>query len=335
MVRSFFLEKTMAEQDLRKKLEEEYAKLFKAEEKPNVLVSGDGEETRKKIGKAIFGRDFSNADESKPVHLVWYCVSCRSGKVAQEDMEKIESFHESGIPTAIVLTDADSSTDEKIREIKSSLPAWAKDSTFESFGSGKKGDQLKGLTDWSVERLPEKFRDAFIKIQKINIDEKWKKSHAIIVQHTIGAGAIGFTPIPFSDAPLLVANEMALLARVLYLYDLDSIFKTLESIGLSSVLGPLLSSGGKALAASLFKLLPGVGTVVGGVISGTVGAVVTAAFGEAASAAAYAIHKAKLNGDNEKAKQLVKDFGPTVMALSKLFIKQKKKPDDYRLPAPK
>jgi len=51
----------MAEQDLRKKLEEEYAKLFKAEEKPNVLVSGDGEETRKRIGKAVFGRDFSNA----------------------------------------------------------------------------------------------------------------------------------------------------------------------------------------------------------------------------------------------------------------------------------
>jgi len=167
------------------------------------------------------------------------------------------------------------------------------------------------------------------------IDEKWKKSHALILQHTIGAGAIGFTPIPFSDAPLLVTNEMALLARILHLYDLDSVAKTLESISLSSVMGPLLSSGGKALAASLIKLVPGVGTLAGGVISGTVGAIVTAAFGEATSAVAYAIHKANQKGDHEEAKRLVKEFGPTVVALSKLFIKQKKKPEDYTLPAPK
>ncbi len=321
----------MAEQNLKEKLEEEYAKLSKTEERPKVLVTGDEESERKRIEEIVFGKDFPKADEEKEINLVWYCLSCKR-EIAQADLEALESFRKKEIPTAVILTGTDSATDEKINEIKLSLPDWVKNSTFAAFKKDGKVNQLKELVDWSAENLPEKIKDTFIKIQKINIDEKWKKSHAIILQHTIGAGAIGFTPIPFSDAPLLVANEMALLARILYLYDLDSLSKMIETMGLSSVMGPLLTSGGKALAASLFKLIPGVGTFVGGVISGTVGAAVTAAFGEATSAVAYALHKAKLNGDNKEFNRLVKEFGPSVIALSKLFIKQKKKPQDYQLP---
>lgn len=267
----------------------------------------------------------------KAIHLIWYCIPCNGARVTDYDLEALKEFHDAGIPTAVVLTKADLPTEEEVQALREVLPSWTRGAVFETSTRMEQFNHLDELITWSVEKLPDVLKSAFIKSQKINLDEKWRQSHAIIVQHTVGAAAVGFSPIPFSDAPLLVANEMALLARILYLYDLNSLSSVLKTMGISSLMGPLLTAGGKAAVGALLKLIPGVGQVVGGMISGAVGAAVTAAFGEATSAAAYGIGKAKLAGDEEKVAQLMKNFGTTIAELSKSYARQGKKPEDYRL----
>ena len=90
-----------------------------------------------------------------------------------------------------------------------------------------------------------------------------------------------------------------------------------------------MSAGGKAAVGALVKLIPGVGTIVGGLINGSVGAIITAAFGEATSKVAYEVSKERINGGDIS--DLMKEFGPRVMALAKEYFKAGKKVDEYTL----
>ena len=176
--------------------------------------------------------------------------------------------------------------------------------------------------------MPESLRFAFIKSQNVDLDAKRKQARSYIRQQCAAAFGVGFAPIPMSDAPLLVANEMALIARILYLYDLGSVSDMIKSMGVSSLLGSLLTSLGKSAVANLIKLIPGVGTIVGGMISGGVGSTITAAVGEATSITAYSISKARLNGEYSKADEMIKNFGPAMMNLASEWIKNGKKAED-------
>lgn len=160
--------------------------------------------------------------------------------------------------------------------------------------------------------------------------EKWKLAHALIAQHAAMAFGVGFVPIPCSDAPLLIGNEIGLLARIVNLYDLGSLADKLKTMGISAIIGNLLSIGGKTAAGALLKLIPGIGIVLGGVINGSVGALITAAFGEATSAVSCEISKVNINGNKEKAEEMMSNFVELVINLAKEYIKAGKKSDDYK-----
>lgn len=94
------------------------------------------------------------------------------------------------------------------------------------------------------------------------LDEKRKQAKAVILQHTTGAGAIGFTPIPGVLMPLLLTNQYALLARILYIYNLEGLnspFTLLIKTALASVLPTI----GRCVVGELLKSIPGLGTVAG------------------------------------------------------------------------
>ncbi len=87
----------------------------------------------------------------------------------------------------------------------------------------------------------------------------------------------GFSPLPFSDAPILVANEVTMLAHITYIFGLP-----IDKAFLSMVVSSMLGSGsatlaGKFIVSNLLKLIPVVGTAAGGTISGTTAVFLTAA----------------------------------------------------------
>lgn len=263
------------------------------------------------------------------IHLAWYCISCAGGRVQDYDLLAINAFRHARIPVVVVLTKADLPTDEEVNSLKSVLPTDLRSAVFEVSVQNIEFDHTQELIEYSVQLLPEGLRFAFLKSQVANLEAKWKEAHRLIKQHCAGAFAVGFTPIPMADAPILVANEMALLARILHLYNLGDAKSALETAGISTLMGSLLSAGGKAAVGALLKLIPGVGTIVGGLINGTVGAAITAAFGEATSKVAYEVSKKRYKGEDVAA--LMNSFGPMVMDLSKQYFQSKKDIDEYTL----
>ena len=110
------------------------------------------------------------------------------------------------------------------------------------------------------------------------LNEKAENAVAVAVAAT---AITGLVPIPFADAPLLVAEQVTLLASICRIYGLD-----IGKDGLKMLATTALSAGGatifgKTIATNLLKLFPGAGTVAGGVISAGTAGLVTLAMGKA------------------------------------------------------
>ena len=113
-----------------------------------------------------------------------------------------------------------------------------------------------------------------------NVRLRDKRRRALIItgQHAVGNMVLAATPIPFSDAPFLVVSEGVLVARILFVYDLENALGSLTGI-FASIGGTLLSSVGIMTAGSLLKCFPGIGTIAGGIINASVAGTFTTALG--------------------------------------------------------
>lgn len=265
----------------------------------------------------------------KAIHLIWYCIDCSGHKVTDYDEKAIEIFSKAGIPIAIVLTKADLVSDEEVIALKKALPDSAISNTFETTidPDCQEYNQVEKLIDWSIEHLDESLRQSFIRSQNASLHTKWEKAHKMVITHTAIAGGVGAASIPFADAPILASNEIGLLVRILYLYNLCSLKDFLKSSGIPALLARFLTTAGKQLVKSILKTIaPGATNVV----SAAVAAAITFAFGEATSTLAYQISKARLNGNNDEASKMIKDFWPLLTELINRYISEgRKTKDDY------
>lgn len=110
------------------------------------------------------------------------------------------------------------------------------------------------------------------------LNEKAENAVAVAVAATAATGAI---PIPFADAPLLIAEQVTLMATICGIYGID-----VGKDGLKMLATTALGAGGativgKTIATNLLKLIPGAGTVAGGAISAGTAGLVTLAMGKA------------------------------------------------------
>lgn len=97
----------------------------------------------------------------------------------------------------------------------------------------------------------------------------------------LSATGEGAVPIPFSDAALLIPTQMTMIAGITVVFGID-VNKGIITALLSSTLGTGGATVlGKTVVSNLLKLIPGAGSVVGGVISAATAGVITAALGEA------------------------------------------------------
>lgn len=115
-------------------------------------------------------------------------------------------------------------------------------------------------------------------LEIIALNEKAENAVAVAVAATAATGAI---PIPFADAPIMIAEQVTLMATICGIYGIN-----IEKDGLKMLATTALGAGGaaivgKTLATNLLKLIPGAGTVAGGAISAGTAGIVTLAMGKA------------------------------------------------------
>lgn len=258
------------------------------------------------------------------VNIIWYCISALGGRVTDYDKKAITQFANAGCPVAAVLTKSDRVSDEEVKTLKDIISEIPNIPIFETSILLPEVNQIDKLVEWSIAKLPQHLQFAFIAQQRCSFEEKRKSVKNVIAQHVVGAGITGFAPIPFSDAPILAANEIALMTRILYLYDLGGIGNSIKGLGFEG----LLTLVGKTAVASLLKFIPGIGTVIGGAITGSVAVAITWAFGAAVALACEQVWKAKLDGNEAAAEAMLKNLGGMIMDIAKQNIENKKTSED-------
>ena len=107
-----------------------------------------------------------------------------------------------------------------------------------------------------------------------------KAENAVNVAVT-AAFATCAAPIPFADMPMLVAEQVTLMATICGIYGIN-----VKKDGLKMLATTAISAGGaavlgKSIVTGIMKLIPGIGSVIGGAISAGTASVITLAMGRA------------------------------------------------------
>lgn len=270
------------------------------------------------------------------ISVVWYCVLSQAARLTDADIDMIRRLHASGLPVIVVLTkvrwqknpitkkySADEDT-EKFRDwlqnpvalvngieqpIDIPIEAVVLTSTQGKGGAHGLGDLLTTTLALS----PDSDKDAFRVAQRLNLPWKRELARKAVATAVTASATAGAVPIPVADAVALAPIQLAMMARIAVIYDLD--MKTLLSAGTVAQLGVQIS--GQALARSFLKLIPGAGTA----INATVAAALTAAMGEAWMRLCEKIHEGTIDLSNID--NIWADHMPTVTTIIKKMMETK------------
>ena len=147
------------------------------------------------------------------------------------------------------------------------------------------------------------YEEDFIKDQqKYEYTQMIEKADNAVMAAVAATTATGAIPIPFADAPLLIAEQVSMMVAI------NAIFKiNVEKDALKSLVMAALGVGGativgKTIATNLIKLIPGAGTIMGGAASAGTAGVITLALGKAYIQVCKAIKMGELD-QNDLTKQ--------------------------------
>ena len=217
------------------------------------------------------------------IDIVYYCINSTMARIEPFEIELIEAMAEH-VPVLLILTQAigekNSDFEKYLNEldmpVQSIIPLLAKTYLI-------RGEQripaygLQELIDTTLEVVPTEVHKAFINAQQIDLNIKVEHARRWANKYVASAFGVGFSPIPISDATLLVPMQITMLAHITSIFGLS-----LDKSQIVSIIAGIGGTGGatyfgKILASSAFKLIPGIGTVAGGMISGTTASVLTVA----------------------------------------------------------
>ena len=302
---------------------------FSCEGTPVVLFDTKGyeigSEREKKFIADVIEYAIGSLATNEPLHLAWYCMQASSGRITQFDIEAIRKIASCGIPVALVITKAEMFSEDDSQEfshaIKIQLPNVPVFETSARFKQRKW--QLEELCEWSLERLPESLKVAFAASQRQSLKVKRSEAYKVIKQHAAGSVMVGFIPIPASDAPLLLTNQAAMVARILFVYNLQQISGAMNSAMLTPIVGQIISNSGIWMAGTLLKLVPGVGTLLGGVINASVAGSITYAVGSATVELCESFILKNIEGGAESLTEFFKTAAPFFEAQFKKHYENK------------
>lgn len=241
-------------------------------------------------------------DINEQIHIAWYCISISGARVLPYDIDNIKFiFEEKKIPTAVVLTQADSDSPEgdtakaMISEIEKYFGS--KISCFQVSNDKHLNEDVldvENLVNWSIENISDdNVKKAFIIAQRSNLKAKFKQSHAVVAAAATAAAGAGASPIPLSDAAVLIPIQVTMAARIFHIYGLNyGLGNTLKDLIGSRVISVL----GKAAAGNLLKMFPGIGSLAGGLINAAVASAMTYSLGFGLIKVAELIVEKQLDG---------------------------------------
>ncbi|MFC6314786.1 YcjF family protein [Lapidilactobacillus achengensis] len=221
--------------------------------------------------------------EADDIHCVWYCVNASGSRIESQELKYIQQFQKLRIPVILVLTKSFSrvEADKLGAEAQRQLPSLEFVSVLAKATDSQGAFGIQELVELTANKLPEALQTSFSSAQKASLLLKRKQGVKVINSSIAATFTTGFVPIPVADAPLMMATQSTMLAKLTVNYGIDPKTNQIET-AIAGALGIFAAlSAGKTTVSAALKSLPGVGTVAGGLISGSVGGAMTGALGYA------------------------------------------------------
>ena len=256
----------------------------------------------------------NSANTNEYIHICWYCVQEVGDRLEPNEIEVIGKI-QSNIPVIVTVTKsiggagAQKFADEIQKELSSIgninvIPVMAQKMSKESeYGEMKiKAHGIDKLVEKSYYLLPDSVKDTFATYQKVNMELKEKKAKEIALTSAGAVAAAAFQPFPIADAPIMVAIQVAMMVRITASFGIKPSDMKFGSI-LSGLGGPFAAAVVGRGAVSLLKLIPGLGTLLGGAINAATGATITLAIGHIYIASISSLLKRKIKITQESLRE--------------------------------
>lgn len=314
LINSIFREK-IADTGTGKPVTKHLQKIFR-DDVPVTLYDTRGLELNPKVQKQVQNEIYSVIDEKKgskdAIHVAYYCIQATSSRIEESEIEMIQAISEK-IPVVLVLTQSigEQSADfeQVLKEMNLSVAAVhsvlaqpyviSDDYTVDAFG-------LTELITRTFNIIPESVRKAFTNAQQVDIERKADSAKTWARRYIVTTFGVGFIPIPFSDASLLVPMQVTLLAHITVIFGVPIDRATIMSI-IAAVGGTGSATYiGRSVVSNAFKFIPGVGSIVGGFISGTTASIVTRALAQSYIQVLKIMATNELEGKETSTNKLVK-----------------------------
>lgn len=263
--------------------------------------------------------DQRKLEAKEHIHLVWYCLNHETARLDPIEEEWLKSLQQKDVPIILVLTQTLTKKrsnfiaflEGKNLPVSQIIPVLAQSKSIDDDYTVT-AHGLERLVEVTANLLPEAQRKAFLREQIRNIQLKAGEAFKYVTGYVTGSALVGASPIPFSDAPILVTMQTVMIANITSIFGL-----TVERAFLGMVISAFGGTGGmtavgKTIVANLLKMIPGAGTVLGGAISGSTAAALTLALGLAYIEALKIYVKAQIDGKeiplSELAKIIIKQY---------------------------
>jgi uncharacterized protein (DUF697 family)/predicted GTPase len=245
--------------------------------------------------------------ESQHIHVAWYCVNAHSGRFEDPEEEFVRQVAKLHIPVVVVITQVPyraGSTHKKALDLAKDIS----DRWLPVVGAApvlvcavpdlQRGHEQHGLTDLldrTFDAAPEGVQAALAAAQRIDLDRKRVQCLAIATAAGAAAGTAAISPVPGSDAAMIVPIQVGMMASIAVLYRIELTVASVAGV----VATTLATQLGRLAAGTAVKFIPGIGSVLGATVNATIASGFTVAMGVAWGRVCEKITKGDVRPDDQ------------------------------------
>lgn len=245
------------------------------------IEAKDFEATMKALEDEI-EKGIQSLNQQNAPHIALLCIDESTRRVEEREEDLIGLTQKYNIPTIIVFTKTQYEAGEEFFDkakdiINAKYKDFIKDryvrvnsveETILGHKIPKSGlETLIDLISSCTEEGHSATQKHFLKIQAVKLEEKYQAmlegAQKIVHLSAASAGAVGVSPIPGSDAPVIAAIQGTMIYKLNSEFEVDMEQATATSI-ITGILGTTaLAQAGKAVVAGVLKFIPVAGSIVG------------------------------------------------------------------------
>lgn len=226
---------------------------------------------------------------AEQVHVAWYCVRPMDRRFEDSEADFIRELDRLGVPTLVVLTQVPRDDQGRFHPDAIAMAHHIADMGLPIVGhphmtnaardrfTGQPAHGLMELLRETFRTTPEAVHEALASAQTIDPQAKRSVAQRAVTAAAATAAGVAATPIPFADAAALVPIQLGMMARISHVFNIP--FDRAAMLAVASTSAATM--GGRTAVTNLIKLLPGAGSITGGVIGAGVASAFTFAMGQA------------------------------------------------------